>query len=442
MISRRLKIAIRDHRGESMSLISALHAAGHEFVTDGPADVLFIDLDSPLPFHQELIDRYEACGAKIVVYPHGAGGPILSYDGLFEPDPRVHANLVTGVGQAEYLRRIDYPAETHTIGWTYCDMRPFRPCADVKAVLFAPTHPNAAGTMTDYQRDLNADTFRQLLETPFEITVRHIGTLEQNGLWRARGVEYAQASTAPAIAQIDAADAVVGGSGTFPTLAVARGVPAVVYCQDMAALGLPGEQAITPERMPLYWDYARFPFDVEDGPLEDVVRTAADSEGPVAAWRRRFVGQPFDARSFVERIERLVVDGPGPVRIDPTRRFTTLGFVDEMIERPELLQAYAAAFGPADDASLILWGPAVPGPELLTMAETAIDRAGLDADRLPDMLLAPLPGSPTTDAALSERADAVLTEWPATGRIGELPRFGPADAAALRAAAAPAGAIA
>ena len=71
-------------------------------------------------------------GAKIVLYPHGGGIPILSYDGLWEPDTRVFANFVTGLGHAEYLRRIDYPSQTHVVGWTYCDHLPFRACEDVK----------------------------------------------------------------------------------------------------------------------------------------------------------------------------------------------------------------------------------------------------------------------------------------------------------------------
>ena len=49
--------------------------------------------------------------------------------------------------------------------------------------------------------------------------------------------------------------------------------------------------------------------------------------------------------------------------------------------------------------------------------------------RLPDILLAPLPGSPAVDLALAERADALLSEWPSTGRIGRLPRFAVAEPA-------------
>jgi hypothetical protein len=171
-------------------------------------------------------------------------------------------------------------------------------------------------------------------------------------------------------------------------------------------------------------DYCRFPFDAADGPLEAIVREAGRSEAPIAHWKRRFIGEPFDPRAFVALLERLVAAGPQPAQIDPTRAFTTLAFADEMLERPELLASYASAVSPQDDASLVLWSPGVDGPTLLAMAESAIAAAGLDANSLPDILLAPLECSPATSALLSERADALLSEWPATGHFSELARFG------------------
>ena len=435
MISRRLKIAVKDHRNTALPFISALRAAGHEFVSQGFADVMLIDLDPPYLLHKHLLDTYAELGSKIILYPHGGGGPILSYDGLFEPDERVFANLVTGVGHAEFLRRIGYPSPVHTIGWTYSDILPFRACDDVEHVVFAPTHPNGDGSMTSYQRDLNAEVFARLVESPFRITVRHLGSLEDNGLWKADGVTFVDARTSRQFAEIKVADVVVAGEGTFPTLAIATGVPTVMYSQLTAAIGLPGEVLRPLKRPELYADYARYPFDAADGPLEDIIREAARSEAPIADWKRRFIGKPFDQLAFVTLFERLIVNGHEPVRVDATRSFTTLGFADEILERPELLKTYAEAFGPDDDASLVLWAPGLDAQALLALAEGALERAGLDGDRLPDILLAPLAGSPEADVRLGERADAALTEWPATGRIGELPRFGAGDSAALRAAA-------
>ena len=425
MLSRRLKIAVWNHGNKAAPFINALGAAGHEFHQgkDDQVDALLLDLDPPYLAHLDMLNGYSAQGAKIFLYPHGGGGPILSYDGLWEPDKRVFANFVMGVGHAEYLRRLDYPSETHVIGWPYCDLLPFRASENVKTVLFAPTHPNGDGSMTSYQRDMNSDVFRQLLATPFTITVRHIGTLEQNGLWLEDGVDYVRGTLTPAVTQIDATDAVVAADGTFPTLAVARGVPTVVYGQGVVALGVPGEEPIVPNRLHLYKDYSRFPFDVADGDLETLVRTAALSEAPVAAWKRRFIGKKFQPLEFVKLFERLVIGGPTPATIDPTRAVTTLAFADELVERPDLLRAYAESYGPGDDASLVLWTPAASAAELLEQAETAIEAAGLDGDKLPDILLAPLPGSPAVDLELSRRADALLSDWPAAGRIGALPRF-------------------
>src|SRR4051794_32117422 len=316
MSSRRLTIAVRDHTGKSRPFTHALFAAGHEFEPKGQADLLLIDADPPYLPYKPIIDHYAEMGAKILLYPHGGGGPILSYDGLWEPDPRVFANLVHGLGHAEYFRRLDYPSQTHVIGWSFCDLRPFRANEDVKQVLFAPTHPNGGGSMTSLQREQNTDVFRRLLDTPFEITVRHLGTLEHNGLWKAPGVKYIQGSPVPAVEDIDRTDVVVAADGTFPTLAIARGVPTVVYGQGVVALGIPGEEPIVPNRMPLYWDYSRYPIDVEDGDLETLIRTAALSEEPIADWKRRFVGEAFDPRAFAALVERLVLGGPEPVQID------------------------------------------------------------------------------------------------------------------------------
>jgi hypothetical protein len=424
MSTRRLKFAAHDHYGRALVFISALQMAGHERVElDEPADLLLIDLDPPEPLpHRRVIDFHREHGAKIVLYPHGGGGPSLAYDGLYEPYEHVDLNLVAAYGHAEFMRRIGSPHAVQAIGWSYCRLAPFRACEDVRRVVFAPMHPNGDGSLAEVSRQQNADVFRRLLETPYELTVRHIGTLEQNGLWEVEGVEYVNGRTTAETREIDAADAVVAGDGTFPTLALARGVPTVVYAQARGmSLGFAGEKLIPPQRLELYRDYIRHPFDVEDGPLEEVVAAAARSEDAVATYKRRFIGPQFDPRAFVALIERTALGVPAPPRIDPTRAVTTLAFAEELVERPELLAAYAATVGPDDDASLLLWAPAADSQLLLELAEQAIEAAGIDV--LPDILLAPLPGGPATEQALAARADALLGEWPRVGALGELPSF-------------------
>jgi hypothetical protein len=426
MSSRPLRIAVADHNGKSRAFVSALLAAGHQLVGEGPTDLFLIDTDPPTLAHRPTIDRFKQAGATVVIYPHGGGSAsaVVHYDGLWEPYEAVDANLVTGLGHAEVLRRIEHATPTHVVGWTYCELRPFRPCADIRHVVFAPTHPNADGSMPDRWRARNGEIFAQLVDGPWRLTVRHVGSIEENGLWEADGVEFVNGRRHAEFVEIDAADAVVAGEGTFPTLAIARGVPTVIYDQlPGLAIGLPGEVPIPPRLRERYADYARYPFDAADGPLDEVLHAAAADEGPIVDWKRRFIGRPLHTGSIVALLERLAVGGEPPVRLDPTRAFTTVAFAEELLERPALLAEYAAAVGPADDATLILWAPGLDGDGLLALAEQAVAAAGLDGDALPDILLPPLPGSPAADAALAERADAVLSEWPPAGRLGGLPRW-------------------
>src|SRR4051812_14044848 len=262
-----LMITVADHQGKAVRLAQALARAGHLLVDRAPADLLLIDLDAPLYYHRPYIDSMKASGATVLLYPHGAGHSLI-YDGLYEPYEHVDGNLVIGPGQAELLRRLEYPHPTYSIGWSLCDQVPFGPASDVRNVLFAPMHPNGDGTLRDMMQEANAETFARLLERDWHVTVRHIGPLEQNALWHAEGVTFVEGGFTPATEQIDAADVVVAADGTFPSLSVARGAPTVIYAQAAPpGFGRNGDRPAKLLRPERYLDYIRYPFDVFDGPL-------------------------------------------------------------------------------------------------------------------------------------------------------------------------------
>jgi hypothetical protein len=415
-----LRIAVKDHFGKSDALVHALALAGHEVVAANiKADILLLDFDPPAFKYRELIDRHKENGAQVWLYPHGAGVQ-LEYDGLFEPYEHVDGRFVLAPGYVDFLRRIEVEQVAHVIGLPWCDVRPFRPCREVRNVLFAPTHPSGFGTLADHYADANRETFAQLLEGPWNVTVRHIGTLAQNALWEADGVQYHQADFKPSVDDIDRADVVIAGEGTFPTLSIARGVPTIMTSQVKPIMyGIPGEE-LTPLRRPeRYADYIRYPLDVEDAPLAELIEIAAASEEPIAAWRRRFVGKSFDPNRFASLVEQAVQPHTEPP-LEETRSYTVAGFADEIAERPELLAEYVARFTPEDDATLVLWGPGYTERAVLELTESAIGAAGIDPNRLPDILL--LTGQ-RTEAALAERASALLSDWPPTGALGALPRL-------------------
>ncbi len=424
-----LKIAVKDHLGKSLPIASALQRAGHRLVgRDAVPDVLLIDTDVPILGYRELIDRYKDMGAKVLLYPHGAN-IATGYDGLYEPYERVDGNLVSAPGHAEVLRRLEYPMPTAVVGWSLCEPAPFRATDEIRHVVFAPTHPSGWGTLPDDARAASAETYARLLEGPWQLTVRHIGTLEQNGLWHADDVDYVQGDFRMAFDEMDAADVVVAGDGTYPMLAIARGIPTVLSMTiseeerpSQLAFGLPGETAVERRNYDRYRDYMRYPFDMSCGPVDEVLHAAARSEEPILHYKRRFVGEPVDVQHISRTVERLVAGGP-PAAIDETRGFTVTALADELRERPELLRTYVQHFGPQDDASLILWGPGLEADALLALAQETIVAAGIDDAQLGDVLLLPGPGSAAVDAALAERSDALLSDWPAVGRLGAVPRY-------------------
>ncbi|MFL5883896.1 MAG: methyltransferase domain-containing protein [Thermoleophilaceae bacterium] len=305
-----MRVAIRDHQGKAAPYALALTAAGHEVVpVTEPADVLLIDHDVPAPGYLPVIESQAAAGAKIFLYPHGAY-PILSWDGIHPVSDLVHGNFVIGEGHAEVMRRYEYPHPLHVAGWPYGEVLPFQPCADARRILFAPSHPSGDGYMPEVERELNRLVFDELLSLGVELTVRHIGTLEQNGLERVEGVRYSEGRMVNAFEEIDASQAVVSCVGTFPYLAVARGKPTVFYGQDVRPNDDGDLRAEREPRYALHWDryrdYMRFPFDAADGPIGELISEAAADEGPIREWKRLFIGDPFDPNGFVQVLEREV----------------------------------------------------------------------------------------------------------------------------------------
>jgi hypothetical protein len=424
-----MRVVVKDHLGKAIPLARALVGAGHTLVPiNERADLLLIDFDEPNYGYRQVIDAHRAAGAKVLLYPHGAT-PQLAYDSFVEPYEAIDGNLVIAPGHAEVMRRYGYPVPIHVVGWSLCDQAPFRPSTDVRRVLYAPTHPSGSGHLSDIELEMNARHFERLLAGPWELTVRYLGSLEQNGLWEAPGVRYSRGDWLPGTDDIDAADVVVAAPGTFPALTVARGVPMVTYGQGQAPnYGEVGETLVGLRTLERYEQYMRYPYDLDDGPVDDVLHAAASREATV--WRHRFIGEQMDSVATADLLEAVVAGRLQPLTVDERRGVAVAAFADELLERPALLAAYARSVGEDDDVTLLIWGPGQSPAAALATVEQAIVAAGLDEARLPDIALLPFAASPDSDRRLAEIADALLSEWPAVGRVGELPRYEPARVAA------------
>jgi hypothetical protein len=293
-----LAVHISDHQGKAGAMADALAALGHHLVdTPFGADAVLIDHDAPFHGKLPMVEACVATGGRAFVYPHGASAALVtSWDGLYPPSPLLAGQLVVSGGHAEIARRFGYPAPTPVIGWSLCDLAPRRAYRAPERVLFAPTHPPWAAVSK------NAQVYAQLLMTPgIELTVRHLGSLEENALWPEPGVRCVRgdAPGAPGmVEQIDAADAVVADFSTFANIAVARGVTTVM---SDSAVVLNNERDREPDHIDLYREYLRYPWETThpDDDLAGILHDAARDTDRVAAWRERFIGSALDPDALV-----------------------------------------------------------------------------------------------------------------------------------------------
>jgi hypothetical protein len=306
-----LNIGIHDWQGKSYRFSDILVKHGHNVLPpDANAlDCLLIDFDAH-PRHEKLIEKCVAGGGKALLYQHGAM-PMISWDGLWEPSNRISAFITQSLGSKAVMQMYGYPHPIHAVGWYYGEQRAWSSASKLSGVLFAPWHPHGNGYLRPERAEANRRALDILLTAKryerFDLTVRHIGTLKQNGLdgySRYKSIDWQPSNKAvqSSIEAIDNADLVVS-LGTFAYLAVSRGIPTVFYGQDHT----PGEGYSEDMWRPvksfeLYRSFVRYPYDLEQHGWE-AAEEALTME-PLE-WRNRFIGPPVDGKHFCELIERL-----------------------------------------------------------------------------------------------------------------------------------------
>lgn len=290
-------MAFYDHAGKGERFAKALRDAGHTPVPDA-GDVALVDHDH----RQALCDAHEA----VVLYPHG-GAPVLTWDGQ-AVHPHVRLNLVPGLGHAQVMAVYGFGVPCVPVGWPFCDLAEPRYPEHVRRVLFAPVHPLGDGYLSPQDAEVNRRALDVLVTSGLDVSVSAWGRPEGFGLDPRAPVRWVRGGTLDT-AEVDAADLVVANS-TMLGLAVARGVPALSFAADKP----PDLSMAPPTRHPASWasyaDLLRYPYDLADGPLEDLVGAVCRPDPVVQRWRRRFVGGPFEPEVVVRLVEALKCHQP------------------------------------------------------------------------------------------------------------------------------------
>ena len=233
------------------------------------------------------------------------------------------------------------PRPHPAIGWSLCDMRRSARAATSATCCSRRCTPRAsARSPTSPRRPAPRPTpacSRARGSSPFAISARS----SSNGLWHAEGVKYvAGRHELRSRPSIDAADVVVAGDGHVPVAGDRPRRPDgdLGHTPSQRPTASPARRPGRCRRPERYRDYVRYPFDVADGPLDEILHAAARSEEPVAEWKRRFIGRPFDPQRFVALMERMVLQAG---RAAGDRR-------DPRLHRRRLRRRAARASRPAD----------------------------------------------------------------------------------------------
>jgi hypothetical protein len=184
-------------------------------------------------------------------------------------------------------------------------------------------------------------------------------------------------------------------------------------------------------------------FPVTDDHREAAVRHIATCKEAIVAgdFRTAFracveavLCNPLDvgAREWLPELSWVAALGKGPNhKLDPlaeARSFVTLAYAEELFAEPQLLSAYASAFGEEDDATLAVAATGMDDASVIREVGEAARRVGLSINQLPDVMLV-TQGGAAVRVELERRADAVLTR---RAPKLEAPAFAPERVTELR----------
>ena len=317
-----MKYYYSPHQNKGQAYYNALDAAGFTitpYTHDaefGLVDHDYIKLDrdkNEFAQKPQLVELGKL-GRPTFAYPHAARPQIIldcyrdlwwHFDTLF----------CVSEGHAEILQALRYDASPLVpVGWSLSPIREFAPVKRYRGmrVLFAPIHPNGNGWMSDIDKAANQRVHDWLAEWfatgEIELRIRTVKMPMVAGLTPVDDkIDYYVTRADGSCDDIDWADLVISHQ-TFAYMAVAMGKPTIMY-HDIACHSNNME--------PLFWaryhhEYAnliRFPIEFEDYyeyGREYMIYAALEGSQAVDDWKRRMIGEPFDADLVVEIVRRFL----------------------------------------------------------------------------------------------------------------------------------------
>jgi hypothetical protein len=295
-----MRIMLHNHQGKADALYQSLEARGHVFSQTNP-DLLLMDHDGP-DYYRSVIEQAVGYSIPVVLYSHGATS-YCAWDGLWPSHPATQVYLAISQAERDVMQAYGYPHPVEVIGWYWSELSTARKVTG-RRVLYAPIHLLTNGFIPAPARAANAETFALLLAAGVELTVRHIGDLEAQGLWIAENVAYQRGDDRMDPAVVEGYDLVVS-YGTFAYLAIARGVATRMYAQEIAPWdGYTDETLRHAVHFDEYRRLMEYPYSVVAG--EDPF--CFERPERLAEWKAEHIGNRMDPVNLERILERIVSD--------------------------------------------------------------------------------------------------------------------------------------
>ena len=282
----------------------ALVRTGWKKHTGGDVFLLDHDLNPITPNEdRNAIRTRSKMGSMIVLYPHSVL-PEWWYGVEHFPSPLVAFRFVIAEAQRLSLE-MTYPEVKAEIGgWGFTDIKPYQPCSSPRKILFAAIHPPKYLSLRPEGQRANRQVIAQLdqLKNNYEIRVRYLGDLAQQGLEEVPGMDFVQGQPDGSTEDIEWADIVIADQ-TFMFIAAALGKPIIGMRQGECPRGNNLETKRSDD-WKTWWHLVRYPLSHNEETMKNLIKEACSNE--FAEWKQMNIGERMQPKRIDAIIKRYL----------------------------------------------------------------------------------------------------------------------------------------
>lgn len=247
-------------------------------------------------------------GRPVFYFPHTPYAYWL-WDGRLPMHSPICCNFVVGDGAVMGMKAYGYPYRVEAVGFPRCVVKPFSPTTG-KNLLYAPARLMGNGWWWHKgEREAHRRVARWILENMenFDsVTVNYSVSREKSEVTELEksGTKLINIGNSRSLGDKTASESITGidlviACKTFGYLAVAKGIPTILYGYDK-------NETYRSYHYDLYKDHYEFPLDLHKMTIEDVMNLKTHRPVEVEEWCRVNIGNSFNSEKFLSVVREYL----------------------------------------------------------------------------------------------------------------------------------------